>query len=93
MPLRALGPLVIDLPTKWQWRVEEAIEQVGVPLGKEVRARKMNGTRISLIAVVVECVSGKCQPDDMNGQRSKDAASNSNISSSPRYSGRGLVPF
>ena len=32
MPLHALGPLVIDLPTKWQWRVEEAIEKVGVQL-------------------------------------------------------------
>jgi len=36
---------------------------------------------------------GEYQPDDMDGQRSKDAASSSNISVSPRYSGRVLVPF
>ena len=33
----------------------------------------------------------KCQPDDMGGQRSKEAASSGNISVSPRYSGRVLV--
>ena len=54
----------------------------------------MDQARLTPNALSWENVSvKKCQPDDMDGQRSKDAASSSDISVSPRYLGRVLVPF